>query len=133
MTNPNPLFRFSTINANDELDFVAWKPFVSSEKMTNYPVLLNSLNDFNLTVGSANVNFPYTLRSLPNGVCDKLVVDKTTQTAWIERNVKEIQLGSTGFIGLQTSVSTVNVNRFVWSRVNVNMYAGWLTYDNFFM
>lgn len=90
MTSTNPLMQFATINITDELDFIAWQPFISTEKMTNYPISLDSVNDFNLTVAGVNINFPYTLRSLPNGVCDKLVVDKTTPipSAWIERKVQ---------------------------------------------
>lgn len=32
-------------------------------------------------------NLPYTLRSLPDGTKDRLVIDKTSQTAWIERKI----------------------------------------------
>ena len=52
-----------------------------------------------------------TLRSLPSGVCDKLVGDKLTQSAWIERNISEIILtgNETGTYNEGNSFASVTV------------------------
>ena len=54
------------------------------------PIDIESVDNFNLIVNDNEISMPYVLRSLPNGLCDKLVVDKTTPipSAWIERKVQ---------------------------------------------
>ena len=76
-------------------------------RLFELPVGSQIESDFNtLAADQLNIKYPFipvtesiksiptsinqTLRSLPNGVKDKLVIDKTSKTAWIERNVGTI-------------------------------------------
>jgi hypothetical protein len=73
-------------------------------------------------------NFPYTLRGLPDGTKDRLVVDKKTQTAWVERKigVKIFNGSETWFAGHKLNgftrfYSLVSNNKFGKSNSAINV------------
>lgn len=76
----------------------AYVPFVPDSPSPSYPSIITNIVNPVLTVTDTIItnttNLLGTLRSLPNGVKDKLVIDKTTQTAWIERNISTVTLAS---------------------------------------
>ncbi len=90
----------------------AYAPFVPDSPSPNYPATITNVVNPVLTI-TDNItthitNLLGTLRNLPNGVKDKLVIDKTTQTAWIERNVGSVVLNGSESWTLPTAFSTGN-------------------------
>jgi hypothetical protein len=69
---------------------------------------------------STATNLLGTLRSLPNGVCDKIIIDRSTITAWIERNIGAITLNS----GTSWNIANAKANS---SYRSTNLASGNLT------
>ncbi len=76
----------------------AYAPFVPDSPSPNYPATITNVVNPVVTATDTHTshitNLLGTLRSLPNGVCDKIIIDKSTQTAWIERNIGTVTLAS---------------------------------------
>ena len=76
----------------------AYSPFVPDSPSPSYPSVITNVVNPILNVTDTHTshiaNLLVTLRSLPNGVCDKIIIDKSTLTAWIERNVGTVTLAS---------------------------------------
>ena len=81
-----------------------------------------------MIVNDNEISMPYVLRSLPNGMCDKLVIDRTTQSAYIQRNIgyKPLTIASYSSI-----ISLVNINRFRFSKTSIGMLSTYLPNDSF--
>ena len=76
----------------------AFAPFVPNSPSPYYPSVITNVVNPTLTITDTHTshitNLLGTLRSLPNGVCDKIIIDKSTLTAWIERNITTATLAS---------------------------------------
>jgi len=102
----------------------AYTPFVPDSPSQYYPSsIINVVNPIvtitdNFT--ALTKNLIGTLRSLPNGVKDRLIIDKSTQTAWIERNIGTISLSS----GTSWNIANAKANSLYRS---TNLVSGTLT------
>jgi len=82
---------------NDFIDIleIEGKTIQGGTPTPSAPIDIQSVENFNLLVNDNETYMPYALRSLPNGVADKLIIDKANQSAWIERNVGYIEFNGT--------------------------------------
>lgn len=69
----------------------------TGNKHADNPYTFKSVENFDLISTdndkkSNSINFPYTLRALPNGICDFIVIDDALKSTKLYRNVGEITL-----------------------------------------
>ena len=79
-----------------------YEPFIPDSPSPDYPSPINSVSNFDLVVtdGAEQIQtpyFPYTLRSLPDGVKDYIEVDDVAKTARLVRHIStaDLQAGDT--------------------------------------
>lgn len=108
-------------------------PFAPDSPSPLYPSTINSVSNFNLVSTNGadkiqNVNLPYNLRSLPNGVCDQIIIDNIAKTAKLVQNVGELVLDNNAGWELQGIANGITAITLYFNTGNIGATSGTPSY-----
>ena len=95
-----------------------YEPFVPNSPSPDYPSTINSVSNFDLVSSDGGsktqtINFPYTLRSLPDGTKDYIEIDNVNKTTKLYRYIGEKIFDGTEnwvFGGGKNTFTPININ-----------------------
>ncbi len=101
----------------------SYEPFIPNSPSPDYPSSINSVENFDLITKNVveqiqTINFPYTLRSLPDGTKDYIEIDNVNKTSKLVRNI-----GEKVFIGNETFTirEDLSGNEYTTFQNNINI------------
>lgn len=92
---------FDNLRVKVQVEFgtaTAWERFMPNSPTNDYRQVINSTSNFDLIIAEGTneqiINFSGTYRDLPNGVCDKIIIDDVEKTATYQPYIKKATLSS---------------------------------------